>query len=67
MNTPPYVELLKSALTVVVAWLLKYALLAIGVEIDPVLFNTIVAAIVVYFITLFGYGVGNRVAPKFFK
>jgi hypothetical protein len=63
----PTAELLKSVLTVIVAFLLKLGLQAIGVEIDSALFNTIVAAIVIYFLTLAGYGVGNKFAPRFFK
>jgi hypothetical protein len=49
-----YIELLKAALTLLVGFFLQLALKAIGVEIDPVLFNTLVAGIVVWFLTLFG-------------
>jgi hypothetical protein len=49
-----YIELLKAALTLVVGFFLQLVFKAIGVEIDPVLFNTIVAGIVVWFLTLFG-------------
>jgi uncharacterized protein YacL len=55
-------DLIKSVLVVVVAFLLKLALSAIGVEIDPVLFNTIVASIVTALLALMGYeGVKARV------
>lgn len=55
-------ELLKSALTLVVAYLLKLALAALGVEIDEVTFNTIVASIVVWLLTQLGYGLTARAA-----
>jgi Kef-type K+ transport system membrane component KefB len=49
-----WIDLLKAALTLVVGFLLQLFFKAIGVEIDPALFNTIVAAIVLWFLTLFG-------------
>lgn len=49
-----YIELLKAALTLVIGFLLKLALAAIGVVIDPVLFNTLVAAIVLWILTQLG-------------
>lgn len=47
-------ELLAAVLTVVVGYLLKLGLAAVGVEIDAALFNTLVSAIVVYLLALFG-------------
>lgn len=47
-------ELLAAALTLVIGFLLQWALKAIKVEIDPALFNTIVGAIVAYLLALFG-------------
>lgn len=49
-----YVDLLKAALTLVIGFLLKMAFAAIGFDIDPVLFNTLVAAIVVWILTQLG-------------
>lgn len=60
-------ELLKSALVLVVGFLLRLALAAIGVEIDPVLFNTLVAAIVTYIFAQLGVEVAKAKAPKYFK
>lgn len=60
-------ELLKAALTLVVGFLLKVGLAAIGVEIDPVLFNTIVAAIVLWILAQLGVEVAKAFAPKYFK
>lgn len=60
-------ELFKSVALVVVSFLLKMALAAIGVEIDEVLFNTIVAGIVSYLLALLGYEGARRLAPKRFK
>ncbi len=48
-------DLVRSVLLVLVAYLLTAGLALIGVEIDPELFNTIVAAIVAVLLTLFGY------------
>ena len=59
-------ELLKAVLVPVVAVALKYALAFIGVEIDEVLFNTIVSAIVVTLLALLGYDVARAKAPKYF-
>ena len=47
-------ELLQSALTLVVAFGVRWFLTLIGVEIDPTLFATIVAGIVVWLLGLFG-------------
>lgn len=60
-------ELIKSVLVVVVAFALKLALAAIGVEIDEVLFNTLVAAVVVWVLQALGIEVLQAVAPRYFK
>ena len=60
-------ELLKAALVLVVSFLLKTALYAIGVEIDEVLFNTIVTAVVVWILAQLGVEVAKALAPKYFK
>jgi uncharacterized protein YacL len=60
-------ELLKSALVLVISFLLRAALTALGVEIDVALFNTLVAAIVAYVLALFGVEVARAKAPKHFK
>jgi uncharacterized protein YacL len=60
-------ELLKAALVLVVSFLLRAILTALGVDIDPELFNTIVAAIVAYVLAAFGVEVARAKAPKFFK
>jgi uncharacterized protein YacL len=60
-------ELLKSALVLVISFLLRALLTALGVEIDVALFNTLVAAIVAYVLALFGVEVSRAKAPKFFK
>ena len=60
-------ELLKSVLVLVVAFLLKLGLQAIGVEIDEVTYNTIVTAIVAYLLALLGVETAARIAPRYFK
>jgi uncharacterized protein YacL len=60
-------ELLKAALVLVVSFLLRAVLTALGVDIDPELFNTIVAAIVAYVLATFGVEVARAKAPKYFK
>lgn len=60
-----YVTLLKSVLVVVVGWALKLLLTTIGVEIDEPLFNTLVAAIVAWFLTLFTVNTGQNVRAYF--
>jgi hypothetical protein len=56
-------SLLRPVLVIVVGFLLRLALAAIGVEIDEAIFNTIVAAIVTYFLALIGAeGTANAVA-----
>jgi hypothetical protein len=44
-------EIIASVLTILVGALLKIIFAAIGVEIDEVIFNTIVAGIVTWFMT----------------
>lgn len=60
-------ELLKGVLTIVVGVGLKIALAAIGVEIDPILFNTIVAGIVVWILVHLGLETAKRFVPRYFK
>ena len=60
-------ELLKSVLVLVIAFALRFVFAAIGVEIDEVTFNTIVAAIVVWVLTQLGVETAKRAAPKTFK
>jgi len=60
-------ELLKAILVPLVAVGLKYVLAAIGVEIDPVLFNTIVTGIVVWILAHLGLEVAAKAAPKYFS
>lgn len=60
-------ELLRSLLVVLVAFLLKLFLAAIGVQIDEVLFNTLVAAIVVWILHLLGLEIAAHFFPNRFK
>lgn len=60
-------ELLKAALVLIVSFLLKLGLAAIGVEIDPILFNTIVAGIVTWILAHLGLEVAKALAPRYFK
>jgi uncharacterized protein YacL len=60
-------ELLKSALVLVIGFVLKWFLALIGVEIDPELFNTLVAAIVTYLLALLGLEAAKAKAPRYFK
>jgi uncharacterized protein YacL len=60
-------ELLKAALVLVVGFALRLALAAIGIEIDPELFNTLVAAIVTYVLALLGLEAAKARAPRYFK
>lgn len=60
-------ELLKSVLVLGIAFLLRFVLVAIGVEIDEVTFNTIVAAIVAYVLALVGVEAARKAAPNTFK
>lgn len=59
-------EVLKTVLTVVIGALLTLGLKALGIEIDPVLFNTIVAGIVLWILTQLGIEVAARIAPRYF-
>jgi uncharacterized protein YacL len=60
-------ELLKAALVLVVSFAIRWFLTLIGVEIDPELFNTLVAAIVTYLLALLGLEAAKAKAPKYFK
>jgi hypothetical protein len=57
-------DLVKAALTLIVGFLLHLVFVAIKVEIDPVLFDTIVAGIVTYFLALFFHQVTIKVFPS---
>ena len=57
-------DLLKAVLTLVVAFLLHLGFKAIGVEVDPVVFDTIVAGIVTWFLTLFLHQVAVTLLPR---
>lgn len=59
-------ELLKSALVLVVSFAVKWLLALIGVVIDDAVFNSLVAGLVTYFLTLFGLAGAARVAPNYF-
>lgn len=59
-------DVLKTALVLGVSFVLRIALAAIGVEIDPPLFNTIVTAIVVWILAHLGVEVAKAKAPKYF-
>ena len=59
-------ELLKSALILLISFALKFLLGAIGVEIDPVLFNTLVAAIVAWILAQLGMEAAYKFAPRYF-
>lgn len=60
-------ELVKSVLVAAVAFALKTALAAIGVQIDEVLFNTLAAGIVTYLLTLLGYEGLRKLKPAAFR
>ena len=60
-------ELLRSILILLVAFLLRLALVAIGVAIDEVTFNTIVAAIVAYVLAALGVEAARAKYPNQFK
>jgi len=57
-------ELLKSALTLVAAFVVRWFFALIAVEIDDVLFNSIVAAIVVWLMAQLGYGLTVLALPR---
>lgn len=60
-------ELLKSALVLIVSFGVRYLLTLINVVIDEATFNTIVAGLVTYFLSLFGLEVAARFAPRYFS
>ncbi len=60
-------ELLKSVLVLVIGYGLRLALVALKIEIDETMFNTIVVAIASYFLTLLGYEFAKARAPKTFQ
>lgn len=59
-------ELIESVLLLVVALLLKIVFAAIGIEIDEVVFNTIVGAIVVWLMAKLGLGLAVKGLAKVF-
>lgn len=60
-------DLLKPVLVLVVGYLLRLALVALGVELDEATFNAIVLAIVAYLLALVGVEGARRAAPNTFK
>lgn len=60
-------EVLRGVLAIVIGAILKLALAAIGVEIDDVLFNTLVAAIVTWILIQLGLEAAKAMAPRYFK
>jgi hypothetical protein len=60
-------ELLKSALVLLVSFAVKYILGLIGVVLDEATFNSIVAGLVTYFLSLLGLGVAAKFAPRYFS
>lgn len=58
-------EVLKPVLVIVVAFALKYALAAIGVELDEATFNAIVAGIVTYLLALVGVEGAHKLMPRY--
>ena len=60
-------ELLKSALVLVVSFAVKYALGLIGVVLDEAVFNSIVAGLVTYFLSLLGVEAAAQFAPRYFS
>jgi len=60
-------EFIKSVLFVVVAFALRAALNAIGVQLDDTVFNSIVAAIVSYLLALLGFEGVRALFPQRFK
>jgi hypothetical protein len=60
-------EVLRGVLAIVIGAGLKLLLAAIGVEIDPVLFNTLVAAIVLWIMVQLGLETAKAAAPRYFK
>jgi len=60
-------ELLKSALVLLVSFAVKALLQLINVVIDEAVFNSIVAGLVTYFLTLLGIEAAARFAPRYFS
>lgn len=60
-------EVLRGVLVILVGAGLRLLLAGIGVEIDEVLFNTIVAGIVVWIMTQLGLEIAKAAAPRYFK
>jgi hypothetical protein len=60
-------ELVKSALVLLVSFALKWFFALINFEIDLAVFNALVGAIVLYFLTLLGYEGARKLAPKSFR
>jgi hypothetical protein len=60
-------EVIRGVLAIVIGAILKLVLVAIGVEIDPILFNTLVAAIVVWIMIQLGFETAKAMAPRYFK
>lgn len=60
-------ELLRSVLLLLVAFVLRWFLALIGVEIDETTFNTIVAAFVVWVLTQLGIEGAKAARPNTFK
>lgn len=60
-------ELLKSALVLLVSFAVKYVLGLIGVVLDEAVFNSIVAGLVTYFLSLLGIEAAARFAPNYFS
>jgi hypothetical protein len=64
---PMLTELLKPVLVIVIGFLLRLALSAIGVELDEATFNVLVLGVVAYILSLLGVAGARRVAPNTFK
>jgi hypothetical protein len=60
-------ELLKPILLLIVGYILRLALTALGVELDEAVFNTLVVAIVAYILAVLGVEVARFYAPNRFK
>lgn len=60
-------ELLKSALVLVLSFVVRWFFALIKVEIDEATFNAIVGGLVTLFLTLLGLEVAARAAPKYFS
>lgn len=60
-------ELLKAALVLLVSFAVKALLQLIGVVLDEAVFNSIVAGLVTYFLSLLGIEVAAKFAPNYFR